>query len=156
MRYLEEFVEKLEEEFPSISQKDILKLEATIKSKIPDDYKEFLLQHNGGRPQKYYFSFKLNSKVTKGYLDWFLGIHKKMNENIYQYIKMYKNRIPSDLIPIGHDPGGNLICLKIKGDNVGSIYFWDHENEVEEGEKPNYNNLSLVSKSFSEFLTKLF
>ena len=36
--------------------------------------------------------------------------------------------------------------------NIGTIAFWDHENEAEEGEAEQYfDNMTMVAKSFTEF-----
>ncbi|MED4816395.1 hypothetical protein [Bacillus atrophaeus] len=46
--------------------------------------------------------------------------------------------------------GGNQICLGIKGEGSGNLYFWDHEltNRVKD-------NL-LIADSFEDFIQSLF
>jgi len=66
--------------------------------------------------------------------------------------KIYLSRIPRESITIATDPGGNQICYIVSGDNAGKIYFWDHEEEVKEGEKPGFENMTLIAESFEEFL----
>lgn len=69
----------------------------------------------------------------------------------------YQGRISSELLPIGEDPGGNIICLGIKGERHDKIYFWDHHGEIvpENGEEPGYSNLFFVADSFDEFFFSL-
>ncbi|MEZ4903851.1 MAG: SMI1/KNR4 family protein [Spirosomataceae bacterium] len=52
--------------------------------------------------------------------------------------------------------GGNYVCICLKGENYGKIYFYDHEveNENEDGTL-NWDNLYLIANSFTEFLEKL-
>jgi hypothetical protein len=63
--------------------------------------------------------------------------------------------VPAGFLPLAVDPGGNLICLVISGTNTGKVYFWDHEEEVEEGQQPGYSNVYLIANSFNEFLNSL-
>lgn len=64
--------------------------------------------------------------------------------------------MPTGILPIGHDPGGNYICIALTDENYGQIYFYDHEEPNEDSNgNVNWNNLYLVAKSFSEFLNKL-
>lgn len=68
---------------------------------------------------------------------------------------MYRGRIPPNLLPIAHDPFGNLICLSVAGQDRGKVYFWDHEVEVREGEIPSYRNVSFIADNFESFLDGL-
>ncbi len=71
------------------------------------------------------------------------------------HIETLRGRMPAELLPIGHDPGGNLICLAYRGEQRGTIYYWDHEMEAEEGEPATWDNLYPLAKSFTEFLNGL-
>lgn len=55
----------------------------------------------------------------------------------------------------GMTPFGNLILLSLKNADRGKIYFWDHEMEANEGEIPDYSNLTLIANSFEECITSL-
>ncbi len=63
-------------------------------------------------------------------------------------------RIPEEFIPIADDPGGNLICLGIKGTYYENIYFWDHEQESGDGE-PNMSNMYYLAPDIWTFLKNL-
>jgi hypothetical protein len=58
----------------------------------------------------------------------------------------------SDLLPIGSDGSGNVICMALSGSDEGSVYFW---NWYEETAPPSYDNLYLVAESFDRFLARL-
>ena len=47
--------------------------------------------------------------------------------------------MPDELVSIGCGSGGDQICISVKGNNYGKVYFWNHDWECEEGEEP-YNN----------------
>lgn len=88
-------------------------------------------------------------------VDWFLGIHNGEHDNLTTYVNIYKKRIPSNQIPVGHDPGGNLICISISGSDVGTVFFWDHEKESPEGQLPATENVFIIAPNFDAFLAKL-
>jgi hypothetical protein len=120
---------------------------------LPKDYKNFLLKFNGGVPNKNYFYFKDSDFGSQ--VDYFFGVKKDENFNLLMNIKMYEERIPQNFIPIADDPGGNLVLISVKGPDRGKVYFWDHEMEADEGEKPDYSNLTLIADSFDEFINSL-
>ncbi len=86
-----------------------------------------------------------------------MSVEKGGHSNFESYFHRYRERMPSNLIPIAYDPGGNLVCLSTKGKDEGSVYFWDHENEaaVAGAPQPYYDNLRLVASSFGAFLASL-
>ena len=47
-------------------------------------------------------------------------------------LKIYKNRIPDNFLPISSNEFGDLICLCTQGERTGQIFYWDHENEWDE------------------------
>ena len=138
-----------------INEQDIVQLESMLGVSLPIPYRNFLLSHNGGRPKPAGFPIQNNPSDDHGLVDFFLCIKDKDIYNLPTWVKRYKNRIPSELIPIAVDPGGNLVCLAVAGNNIGKVHFWDHEEEADEGEIPDYGNVYLVADSFDEFLDGL-
>ena len=82
-------------------------------------------------------------------------------------IQQYYERIPDSIVPIADDNAGNLICMGIRGDREGKIFFWDHETEITArvmlGEKEYesvsvddyWENVSLIAESFFDFIKSL-
>jgi SMI1-KNR4 cell-wall len=127
---------------------------------FPKEYRDHLLTHNGGRCTLKYFHFKGQLKDSFSSIDWFLAICDGKHDNLLRYFYIFKiqrKRLPFRLIPIAHDPGGNLICISCDGVDNGFIYFWDHENEVDYqvADDSDFSNLYLIAKSFNEFLDGL-
>ena len=60
-------------------------------------------------------------------------------------------RVPSLFLPIAEAEGGNLVCLSLREKDYGAVWFWDHEEEAEEGAEPTYRNLYVISDSFKKF-----
>lgn len=138
-----------------LDQETIEDFERNLDIVLPSSYRTFLLQYNGGHPQPNMFPIQGFYADTHGLLEWFFCIAEGDVYDLVQNKQVYKNRAPSDLLPIGTDPGGNLICLGVKGKNYGKIYYWDHETEGEEGEQPTYDNVYFVADSFDDLLQSL-
>ncbi len=124
---------------------------------LPAEYKAFLLQSNGGMPTPDCF-------VVPGFhgqgssLNSFYGIHNgREHHQLDRACETYEDRVPADLIPIASDACGNNICIGWKGEREGKVYFWDHEDELDEDGDfvQDYRNVYLVANSLQEFLDNL-
>lgn len=133
--------------------------ERALGKALPEEFKRFVLKHNGGRPEPATFRVRWSGQ------DWAIGWERNMvhfflsfqggSENFLDYSRTFQGRIPADTVPIAYDPGGNLILLGISGPTVGRVFFWMREYEVPEGETPDYSNVGLIANSFNEFLDSL-
>lgn len=121
---------------------------------LPNDYADFLKNFNGGFPSKTILETKDNERV----LNEFLAVKapKNFSSSIQAYIKIYKDRIPVEMLPIASAGSGDLILLSIGGSEKGAIFYWDHNWECDEGDASNfYENIEKVADSFSDLLEKL-
>ena len=140
---------EFQEAYPYLNEYILLPLEKFLDINFPKDYREFLLNVNGGYPNKRDFKF-INS-VEGSTVHFFYGINGMGYEvDFLQQYKYNQSRIPDDMIHIAADCGGNQILLSVKGKNRGSIYFWDHELEGSCSE-----NVILITTSFNEFINML-
>ncbi len=130
---------------------------------LPSDYKDFLMKYNGAQPkgEGYGFSVDWCSEKFKKIKDWdkallhYLFALNIDDNELYKYYKMYRGRVPVETIPIGQDPGGNIILLGIRGGQYGKVYLWEHEYEVDADTGPDYSNVGIVSESFTDFINNL-
>jgi hypothetical protein len=128
---------------------------------LPDDYRAFLQQHNGGEPSP--ANWHCGPTVNDPVYGWteisvfvrdFLSITRKPDyASIERTRDVYRDRIPPELLVIGDDGAGNAICLRVDGQDEGSIWFWFHENESDSA--PWWNNLQLLAPTFTEFFEGL-
>ena len=135
-------------------------IEKFIGLNFPKEYKSHLLQNNGGQCSPNTFMFNESGSWTESCVDWFLAICDGEYDNLKEYIKTYKvdaKRLPIHILPIAHDPGGNLICISCGKQDEGQIYFWNHEQEVDYNlsDDTDYTNLYFVANSFNEFIVGL-
>lgn len=131
----------------------VLELEEKVAAKLPEDYLQFLEVYNGGRPEPDTFSFDNEDDATD--VHCFFGVGVKGADGFDWILEVFTGRIPDGYIPIAGDSGGNLVCMDLRHDGAGRIYFWDHEFEADE-EAPSMDNMYLVANSFTAFLAALY
>jgi cell wall assembly regulator SMI1 len=139
-----------------LTEQELAEFENSLPVVLPSDYRRFLQTYDGGRPKPRAFSFYEDDNGSS--IHSFYGIKQDEYRDIRDAIETYKGRIPERFLPIAYDEGGNRICLSLYGDDRGYVYFWDHELEADEtqGFTPETtNNLTLISKSFTDFLNSL-
>jgi hypothetical protein len=136
--------------FGQIEIKDIAQFETHNNISLPQDYKDFLLRHNGGRP-------KPNIVPSiKSDVQWIYGmVDEPYYASISQHIDMFHKRIPSWYFPIANDSGGNLYLMSLYQENHGLIAFWNHEGETGGDADQYFDNMTIVANSFSDFLNEL-
>ena len=142
------------ETLPPISESDIQALEGQLGARLPDSYRTFLLEHNGGKPSSDIFF--ISEREGTDSLRFLFGMADHEYYSLTDQIRGFSNWIPANFIPIGCDDFGNVICLSIKGEDVGKVYFWDQEYSVDEEGKPDNLNITLIGDSFSEFIDGLY
>lgn len=141
---------------PPIQESDISRIERLFNITLPQDYRQFLLRYNGGRPEPSVFRIKnYYNSDNMAVIDTFLGISNGQEDSLEEYIKTYRDRMPKNIIPIAYDPGGNIIAISVSGNDQGYIYFWEHESEADEGDTPSYDNLYLIDENMTSFINGL-
>ena len=154
---------KLLEVGATLTEETIQEFEREIKIKLPQDYKDFLINSNGGTPDgTWVFDFFDigNSCENSTAIDFFEKIYTGdsntiENDNIKARYKALVDteQIPINLLPIADDTYGNIIFICIAGTDFGKVFFGDHELEVP---GTGYLVMSLIADSFSSFLEKLY
>src|ERR1700722_8832612 len=134
---------KMESRNDPVSENVLKAIEEFWGYTLPQNYRKFLLEYNGGEPSNKVFNFK--DQTDGSCLDTFFGIIKSFNDNILLKQQLSSIRVPENTLPVGNDTFGNLILLSVKGPDRGKVYFWDHEMEAAEGEEPDYSNLTLIA-----------
>jgi len=134
-------------------------IETNLEISLPKDYVDFILKNDGGKPESNIVKYKDEySKSCEASVRYFyaFSFNKQQFTNIKYPISTYikENRIPKGYFPIACDCGGNLFCISTNENDYGSIYFWDHDIEVEEGEKPTMYNMHYICDSFTKLITQ--
>jgi len=137
----------------NIEQK-IKMLENQYNFEFPEIYKNFLLNFGSTiylEIEAYYQPVQKSPWTPKNGLHAiyiFYGFEEDEN-NLIKIRNGYQDEIFNNVFPIADGNGGNEICIGVKGDFLGKIYFWDHESEE------NSESLYLISNDFASFINEL-
>jgi hypothetical protein len=113
--------------YGSISDETILAFERQSGLALPQDYKDFLLQWNGGRPSQTIFNVpKWDGKGSA--LHFLFGIHSGKHNNLARWFDELRDRLPDGFLAIGVDMGANFVCLGTSGEFAGEVWYWDSSN----------------------------
>ena len=114
-----------------------MRFEDRIGSPLPPDYRRFLLEHNGGRPETEFWVDPPGVSI-----DNFFSLGKRGLDSVYD---LEWNRrtlgLSSAYLPIATDAGGNALALCLIGDDAGAVYFWDHESDELTWVAPTFSGL---------------
>lgn len=138
--------------YGTLKDEDIIILEELISFKLPDDYKLFLLEHNGGVPIVEYSTFTLDGIEEEIGLQSLYGLNLGRSLNLIGWYKEYKNDLLDNSIIIGHGLGVGLIVLVCSSDLTG-VYLWDNTMEFEATTEE--NNIYKIAETFSMFIENL-
>jgi hypothetical protein len=157
---IDEFVAHVKMKAPPAPQDKLAHFEALIEQTLPDDYRCFLINCNGGYVGGRYWYRGKNPEgreVGAG-VHHIGGFRDESHFSLLWAWDCYDGRIPDALIWIHDDPFGNAICLGVAGEHRGRVYFWDHENEPDEswdGSVETAGNVTLIANSFTEYVAGL-
>jgi hypothetical protein len=109
-----------------LAQDRLAEFERITRLNLPDDYRDFLFQNNGGQPTPAFFWIEPQKDGSD--VHQFYGLHNgPAHLCIDTYIGEERYGIPSTMLPIGDDGLGDFICLGVSSANFGGVYFLDHE-----------------------------
>lgn len=131
--------------YRNLTEEEISDVEKKLGILFPLEYKEFLLSQNGGYPKE--CEFDLPDSSNGSIVNHFYSIGE-MPSNLYKRNRFLEDN--AEFITVGDDSAGNQILLRVRGVNIGEMYFLDHDinPEVE-------NNTCFLAKGFYEFLKML-
>ncbi len=106
------------------------------------------------QPERTIFNTPDRADNPDGILQQFFGLAlDDWSQDVVGVYEEFLGGIPERLIPIGCDPGANLLFLDLRGDGQ-KIVFWDHGHYWGTGEWRE-QDLYHVADSFDEFLLAL-
>lgn len=149
---------------PGLDLETLMALEEQLGSKLPKDYRTFLLAHNGGIPKRKYFS---GYKPFMMWVDDFISIDANLatpsEESRYDTLAFAMARfgrmIPKDALVVGWVGRDNPLLLFYRGPRRGELYLKDLQElpfpPEDLWEKKPEMGLHRVATSFSTFLEAL-
>lgn len=141
---------------------DILEIQAFEKKfgkELPEEYKEFLINNNGGYPTEIMFTpdfieidpMTLEKREQGTNVENFFSL----NEVAFEYEDILdENYIAPEYIPFARTAFGNLLLIYVGSEkDYGGIYFSNHDLFDSNN---NCFTLSKMTNSFSEFIDSLY
>jgi hypothetical protein len=143
-------------EFGPLTPDRLAAFEGEQGCRLPDDYRAFLLAHNGAVPAPGYAIpyVDLQDESDEATLHVLFGIQEPWasSANILWRLQADSGRLPAGFLPVGCDPGGNMFLLRVARPKTGEVWLWDHEREHRVSKRKPRANMSRLAGSFSEFL----
>lgn len=149
----------IHESRPPASAAQVADAEAKLQVRLPDDYRAFLMQTNGGYPQPDGFAIAWQQGQPPA-PDWrtstlsrFYAITEERNSNLLRANTVtFARRLPEQTIAIATDAGSNQLLLALGGPLAGKVLFWAKDHEARDGAAPGYDNVGVVADSFTDLL----
>ena len=120
---------------PPAEEAAIARVERELGIELPVDYREFLGRQNGGEPESNFFP----AGDGFGHVRYLYSAGPTEVEDVDDLEEAARrawsdpktdppeNPMDRSLLPIGEEDLGNIICLRVSGDERGAVYFRDHE-----------------------------
>lgn len=142
--------------FPAVTAAQLSTYQMTHGITIPQSYQRFLLRHNGGKPS----NDRLVVPNWYGHstcISMFYGVTSNTEYDLASIVGNTRQYLPATLFPIAEDSAGNLLCLGLGAVNEGRVFFWNHEEELDdEGEvKQDQSNAYEVAIDLEHLLRRL-
>ena len=96
--------------------------ESFLEIRLPKEYRRHLSKHNGEELKPNCFNFAEATQVSLVHHLYKLN-SKNRYDDLVRTVKLFTNRIPHNYLSIADDLFGNQICLAIKGENYGKVFF---------------------------------
>ena len=109
----------MERRGPSVNDGAIVAFETALGHALPDDYRRFILEVNGGRP-----SDATSTPPDLSPINSLCSLDDPDETHQLLSAPRYGGPLPSrDLIAIGYEDGGNEILLCVAGEHKGEIWY---------------------------------
>lgn len=138
------------------TESDVVAFEVRHRIRLPADYREFLLESNGGYVDGTY-TFEISTQEGRTTLQQFYRLRDKpRSTQTIEYMRsLTGTRLPSALLSIGSDLGGGKLCLGVDGPEYGKVFFWDPGRDFDETPDGSFENIHEVAPTFSDFLGRV-
>lgn len=142
--------------------KELCQVEAKLNVKLPNDYKEFLLKYNGGRPAKDCFPLIdcLNDEeqnIDISTISLFYNVADDLINNIInENIAFRKSKAMFDLVTVGETVRGGRICICISGADYGKVYLCCCETDGTYDQNQPCDKKYLIASRFTDFINSLY
>lgn len=146
---------------PRITEDDVRRFEREFGHELPADYRQFLLDVNGGQAPDSHSVFRIRKDET--ILNNLFSLNALDDaSDLATAQKHYSDdtRLPEGHLEIGYDSFGSRIIIPLAGPHRGEVWYRDIENPRPEGSNPRVEwfdrrDVAKIADSFREFIEGL-
>ncbi len=147
---------------PRVTADDVRRYERELGHEFPEDYRQFLVDVNGGQPSLERSVFHL--RKDRSILNNLLSLNDPDEGNdlatAQRLSECSRNDLPKEALTIGYDAGGSRILLILAGPHRGEVWFLDLGNPRTTGSNPrgewfDRRDAHKLANSFAEFMSSL-
>jgi cell wall assembly regulator SMI1 len=135
-----------------VAEKRLSNFEREIGATLPIEYRQFLLNFNGGSPAPDNVDIEGMPESPTDVQEFF-GIGASDESSDLSWNKeTFSDRIPTQMLPIACDSGGNLFCLSLANEDSGKVIYVDLQFIGEQKQQVSFYE---VAENFNAFLDKI-
>lgn len=142
---------------PVVTESEVTAFEDRIGHRLPDDYRSFLLEVNGGR-------LGTHTVFVDGSLNMLFGLNAPDERDdllSWALNERSRSQLPNrDLLFVGYDDGGRPILLGLAGEHRGEVWLENTSDPRPEDANPRVEwfkrrDMWKLAGSFQEFMNSL-
>lgn len=125
--------------FGPLSAERVAEFERELGATLPDEFRAFLLQYNGGIPYRETFDVPGEDGGERQFHRFFALHDGSWDDSTPEGSQGFPLQAaladfradggPSDVLPVGKDWSGSYVCVRLAGVDRGRVLYWDHEME---------------------------
>jgi len=149
----------MNERGPRVTDAAITAFESQLGAALPEDYRAFLLDVNGGQTASSHSQFHIRNDQTV------LNSLRSLDDpdersDLATRWQQARAWLPAEVLPIGSDDFSGMVVLVVAGPRRGQVWFLDGVDPRPEESNPRVEwfdrrDVSKVADSFREFMTTL-
>jgi SMI1 / KNR4 family (SUKH-1) len=129
------------------SQDRIKAVETAFGVELPDDYRNFLARHDGGKINA---SGIVLSDGRTATISRLYSTRENESYSLLEGLKYHMEFYPDGFRPIGESSNGDKLLIGTKGEYRGKIFYYLHDREAE-NPIDLAEDIEMIFPSFSEF-----
>jgi hypothetical protein len=125
--------------FGPLTEERVSEFEQELRAALPEEYRLFLLRHNGGIPDREAFDVPGEDGGERPFHCFFALHDRPWDDSTPEGSQGFPLQAaladfrseggPAEVLPIGKDWSGSYVCLGLAGADRGRVLYYDHEME---------------------------
>jgi hypothetical protein len=150
---------------PRVTEDDVRRFEREFGHELPDDYRAFLLEVNGGYASSSHcvFTLRRRARQDESVLNSLFSLNAPDDQAdlaTAQIAYSPDSRLPAGFLAIGYDGMGGRIIMPLVGLHRGEVWYLDTEDDSEDWPSTRVDwfdrrDVWKLAQGFAEFMSSL-